>query len=108
MVSVRYESNGQSPGSPWASMVVATCAGNFPTGYCKSPRSFCGKNRTEVSVVSTLKRLSTIELSGITSTFTSRRFATVCSCSKRTTTTVPSSVLRTGSGSGPGAVASKW
>ena len=108
MVSVLYESNGQSPGSPRASMVVATCAGSFPTGYCRSPKSFCGKKRTEVSVFNTLRRLLSSESSGITSTFTSRRFCTECSCSKRTKTTVPSAVLTSGSGSGPGAVASQW
>ncbi|CKR54102.1 Uncharacterised protein [Mycobacterium tuberculosis] len=97
-----YVSNGQAPGLPCASIVVATCAGSFPTGYCRSPSSFSGYNRTEVSVVNTWRRWSIIESSGSTSTFTSRRFATVCSSSKRIKTTVSSVVPTSGCGSGPG------
>src|ERR1700742_4395455 len=64
IVSVLYESNGQLPGSPRASMVVLTCAGALPTGYCRSPRSFSGYNRTAASVVSTPKFLSYSEVFG--------------------------------------------
>lgn len=82
-------------------MVVATCAGDLPAGYCRSPRSFGGSIRTAVSVVSTSRRLSNIDSSGITSTLTVNRLAMVSSFSNRTSTTVSLVALRSGGLSGP-------
>ena len=46
-------------------MVVLSCAGAFPFGYCRSPRSLVGYRRTATSVPSTSKRLSYAETPGI-------------------------------------------